>query len=280
MIAKGLGQRKRSQQQLVVPQRRAQSLLNGLLVLGLLAVLLIFWRALGRPGQGKLAAGEALFLRSGADLGQDGGEEHKTGGNMFAGKAVLHAPPHELSQLHRLQNGERAHAAVAQAAAGPAKGKSMGFYWGMKGESEGSKGDSSSGKVSLQHLQKVSEASAKQGKTTSGFYFSQDIPENLKADAAADDVTSQHRKDLRTTTKDGDPKPLGYYFQKDAHHGGLKGASVEVHEGAPEAKPLKYYFTKDISDDAKRQLAFKAMMRAQMEGTNDTQKLSHQLTLP
>ena len=73
--------------------------------------------------------------------------------------------------------GERARAAVTEAAAGPAKGKSLGFYWGIRGDPAGDGGVSNlTPGVSLQHLQKVAGETAKQstsGKASSGFYFSQ-----------------------------------------------------------------------------------------------------------
>ena len=95
----------------------------------------------------------------------------------------------------------------------------------------------------------------------------QDIPDNLKAEAENTPThQATHRKELKSPPKDTDSNPLGFYFQKDAYKGGLTGASEDGKVAGPESKPLKYYFTKDIPDDAKRQLAFKAMMKAQMDG--------------
>lgn len=106
----------------------------------------------------------------------------------------------------------------------------------------------------------------------SGALYMQDIPAKLKADADSEAAVGSlaerqqmHRKELKTPKHS--MNPLGFYFQEEAHKGGLTGGSSAQLEGAaPEDKPLKYYFTKDIPDDAKRQLAFKAMMKAQMDG--------------
>ena len=106
----------------------------------------------------------------------------------------------------------------------------------------------------------------------------QDIPANLKAEVEPEEEggpqqQQQHRKELKSPPLD--VHPLGYYFQKDAHKGGLTGASGDQAEGAgPEAKPLKFYFSKDITDHDKRQLAFKAMMKAQMDGVERQHKFS------
>ena len=102
----------------------------------------------------------------------------------------------------------------------------------------------------------------------------QDIPDKLKAEPdTGGAATHMHRKELRLP-KHG-LNPLGYYFQEEAHLGGLTGGAGDAGAGtAPADKPLKYYFTKDIPDDAKRQLAFKAMMKAQMDGVHDPSHLS------
>ena len=107
----------------------------------------------------------------------------------------------------------------------------------------------------------------------------QDIPEELKADV--DERSIAHRKELRhpppnTQARDqtSPSSPLGYYFQEAAHKGGLTGDQTSDSSaqgglvGDGSGKPLKYYFTQDIPDDAKRQLAFKGIMKAKMESQN------------
>ena len=77
-------------------------------------------------------------------------------------------------------SGERARAAMLEAAAGPAKGKSLGFYWGIHADASGSNGGLDvAPRASLENLQKVAGETAKQtaqGKASSGFYFSQVQP--------------------------------------------------------------------------------------------------------
>lgn len=57
------------------------------------------------------------------------------------------------------------------------KGKSLGFYWGIRADAAGAEGAASLPPgVSIQHLQKVAGETRSQGKLSSGFYFSQARP--------------------------------------------------------------------------------------------------------
>ncbi|KAK9803006.1 hypothetical protein WJX73_009894 [Symbiochloris irregularis] len=229
-------------------------------------LVLLFWRA-GRTRQMLTSpAGKAAFLHSSADIGQAGdpiltGTSHRSA--LFAGQSALQS----LQDDSLLTGTDRAHLA---ASAGPTQQQSLGFYWGLAGDSQHkiqSAGRSALAPgLSLEHLQKVAGETG--GKAGTGYYFAHDIPEKLKAQPEGASHLSAapaqtHRKELMPQPKT--PHPLGVYFQEQAHKAGLAGEFGHDTQDSPSDKPLKYYFTQDIPDDAKRQLAFKNVMKAKME---------------